>query len=288
MKNILSKKTIVLLAVFIVVFPLFADNAKVTYIKGKVEVLRNEIWKPLKVGDEIVVSETVSTGFQSEAKIEYNGSIMSLGAVTRITLEQLSSSANKDNVSLYLKTGAVRSKVTHPQNHKVSYTVKTPVAVASVRGTDFTVTSNGHVACAEGAVAVYANKSSNRNSRTAAVEEEEESSEEEANEAPANEANNGPADSTTPASEIDTDAPAGAVVVAKNQEVVIKPTGKTQTPMVSAINKTEKVKNTVSTAASKEADSVGGTVVAPKPIEKEPVVPTATTGTILINVVLED
>lgn len=289
MNKKLLKTCIIFISMISAFSSVYGENAKVTYVKGKVELLVNENWKPVKVGDEIKTSDTISTGFQSEAKIEYGGSVMSLGAVTRITLEKLSTSASKDDVSLYLKTGAVRSKVTHPQNHRVSYTVKTPVAVASVRGTDFTVTARGNVSCNEGAVAVYPNIENRRRTASSsgnieeAVEESEETKEEST-------ADNGPADSTTPANEIDSTAPAGAVVVAKNQEVSIKANGNPETPMVNAIGKTEKVKNTVTTAAAQEAVSVGGSSVINNPVvqtEKEVVTlvpPTA----IAVTVVLED
>ena len=83
---------------------------------------------------------------------------MAVPALTRVTLESLSTSDSKDTVSLYVNTGAVRSKVTHTENKKIDYTARTAVAVASVRGTDFTITARGKVSCREGAVAVYSAK----------------------------------------------------------------------------------------------------------------------------------
>lgn len=133
----------------------FAADAVVTYVNGKVEVNRNNTWIGLKAGDVVYESETISTGFQSDAKIKYNGSLLSLSALTRVTLEELSSTKSGDAVNVYLNTGAVRSKVTHTGNERVSYTVRSPVAVASVRGTDFIMHANGRVKTLEGAVAVY-------------------------------------------------------------------------------------------------------------------------------------
>ena len=37
--------------------PLFSVDAKVTYVKGKAEVCRNNSWVALAVGDEIKASE---------------------------------------------------------------------------------------------------------------------------------------------------------------------------------------------------------------------------------------
>ena len=264
MKKSLFKFCLLLFIMFYITSPVLAENAKITYIRGKVEVSHDDsaTWSALKVGDFISMNDVISTGFQSEAKIEFGGSIMSLGAVTRLTLEKLASTESKDNVSLYLKTGAVRSKVTHPNEKRVSYSVKTPVAVASVRGTDFTISADGHVTCNEGAVAVYANTDNRRTTRK--VEDVEEAEEEESAEiaSATDNVDNGPANSTTPADEIYAEAPAGAVVVAKNQEVTIKSNGNPETPMVNVLKKNDKVRNTVTTAAAQEAVSVGGTAVA--------------------------
>src|SRR5574344_679797 len=133
---------------------LFADNAIVASVKGKVEVNRNNNWIQLKVGDKIAENETVNTGFNSEAKIKYNDSILYLAPLTRVTLETLVSTSTSDKVNVYLNTGAVRSKVNHTENNRISYTVRNPVAVASVRGTDFTVSDSSDIECFDGAVAV--------------------------------------------------------------------------------------------------------------------------------------
>ena len=135
---------------------LFAADATVTFVSGKVEVLRNEKWVPLQKGDTVAKSEMVSTGFQSEAKLKILDSVMYLGPVTRITIEELSSSGNKDNVNVYLKTGTARSQVKHVDNKRVDYKVHTAIAVASCRGTDWTMDDSNAVECYEGIVAVSA------------------------------------------------------------------------------------------------------------------------------------
>ena len=61
-----SLKTIIaFLIVLLSVSPLMAESAKVTYVKGKVEVNRRGNWVAVKVGDTIAESETISTGYQS-------------------------------------------------------------------------------------------------------------------------------------------------------------------------------------------------------------------------------
>ena len=148
-------KALLLAAVFVVFgTSAFAADATVTFVSGKVEVQRNGQWVALQKGDTVAKSETISTGFQSEAKIKILDSVMYLGPVTRITLEELSSTSKKDNVNVYLKTGAVRSQVKHVDNKRVNYQVHTAVAVASCRGTGWIMDDSNTVVVTENTVAV--------------------------------------------------------------------------------------------------------------------------------------
>lgn len=133
---------------------LFAEDAVVTYVKGKVEVKKGQSWVSVQRGDKIKKSDILNTGFDSEAKIKLIDSVLYIGPVTRISLTELSTTEKKDNVSIFLKTGAVRSKVSHTEAKRVNYTVNTAVAVASCRGTDWIVDDSNVVTCFEGVVAV--------------------------------------------------------------------------------------------------------------------------------------
>ncbi|MBR1639463.1 MAG: FecR domain-containing protein [Treponema sp.] len=232
----------------------FSAPAIVSYVRGKVEVCRGEKWLQLKIGDKINPSETISTGFQSEVKIKYNDSLMVLGALTRITLDEFSETENKDTVSAYLSTGAVRSKVIHTESKRVSYTVKSPVAVASVRGTDFIVTSAGAISCNEGAVAVYANTEKRRMASNSSTPVKSENSEE-AEDLPSG--SNDSATATTPASEISADAPVGAVVVAVNQQVNVMKNGLIDNPADNLDRKKSSIINSVSAPLTAETVSFG-------------------------------
>lgn len=132
---------------------LFAADATVTFVKGKVEVLKNNQWVALQPGDELKKSDVVNTGFQSEAKIKLFDSVMYLGPVTRISLDELSATSDQDKVNVYLKTGNVRSQVNHTDSKRVNYQVRTAIAVASVRGTDWEIDDSNNISCLQGAVA---------------------------------------------------------------------------------------------------------------------------------------
>lgn len=132
----------------------FADSARVISVSGKAEVDRNNSWIPLQKDALINEGEVISTGFKSEVLIKYKDSVMKLGPLTRITLEKLASTDKKDDVSVYLNTGTIRSTVNHSENRRISYTVRNPIAVASVRGTDFDMDGLANVDCYSGGVVV--------------------------------------------------------------------------------------------------------------------------------------
>ena len=134
----------------------FAETATIISASGKVEINRNESWIPVQKDSIIREGEVISTGFKSEALIKYKDSVMKLGPLTRITLEKLASTETKDDVSVYLSTGSVRSTVNHSENRRISYTVRNPIAVASVRGTIFDFDGLGNVGCSAGGVIVTA------------------------------------------------------------------------------------------------------------------------------------
>ncbi len=266
MKRIISKLLLAALLAAITCGSAFAASAKVTYVKGKVEVNRGNAWVALKVGDEVKEAETISTGFQSEARLNYNGSVMAVPALSRITLETLQSSGSKETVSLKVDTGAVRSKVTHTEGKRIEYTARTSVAVASVRGTDFAVFANGKAKVWEGAIAYFKLSDFIPPVIAAALEEaaESESTEDE-----------GSASATTSASDISSSSPKGSTVVGAGQTSTIGKFGNATKPIIEAIQRATQAKNAVASAAKKDTlyaaiNASGVAVEAPEKIS-EPV-----------------
>ena len=96
--------------------PLCAAPATVVAAEGKVEVERGGKWIPLAVNDIVSEGEVISTGFKSKATLRCKGSLLQLGALTRVTLEKLVASEKSDTVAVYLNTGAVKSTVKPLEN----------------------------------------------------------------------------------------------------------------------------------------------------------------------------
>ena len=130
----------------------FALNAEVLSTIGKVEVMQGDSWVKLNEGDTIETGALVSTGFKSEAKLKVAGSEFILGPLTRITVEELVSSSKKDNTQLFLDSGSVDATVNSEDGKRVGFKVRSPVATASVRGTQFRIKANGKVSTKKGLV----------------------------------------------------------------------------------------------------------------------------------------
>ncbi|MCR5494991.1 MAG: FecR domain-containing protein [Treponema sp.] len=110
-------------------------SAEVLSVSGKVERLENDKWVPIAVGDMISKGTVIQTGFKSKMSIAVKESIVNVSPLTRMTVEQLAETEEKDNTSLFVSTGKVTSDVRRRDNRKVGFVVRSPVATASVRGT---------------------------------------------------------------------------------------------------------------------------------------------------------
>jgi len=243
----------------------FAADATVSFVKGKVEVLKGNEWVALKQGDELKKSDIVNTGFQSEAKIKLFDSVMYLGPVTRISLDELSTNQKTDKVSVYLKTGNVRSQVNHTESKRVNYQVQTAIAVASVRGTGFDMDDSNNIFVDTGIVAAAAVSSLTSVTSTDMAESVE--------------------------------LPQDGVLLQANQTMEVSETNYTQTPVNQVVKAANDVVSTVAKASEKEAvsaaTSVSSTDAASMAVAATPVVQVAAapkapeTGNVIIKVSVE-
>lgn len=139
------KKIVTILVLLSVAFYSFALDGIVMEVLGKVEKQVDNSWIALKKGDVLVPGDIVSTGFKSEAVISIGESVITVKALTRMTIEQLYEK-NKNHVSsIYLDVGSVSADVKPVTNKRVGFTVKTPAVTASVRGTAGIVYAYGKV-----------------------------------------------------------------------------------------------------------------------------------------------
>lgn len=139
------KKIFIVALISILSSAIFALDAKVISVSGKVQVQKGEAWVDLKPGDSIKKGEMIQTGFKSEAQLSLvsgnQNSTLTVAPLSRLTIEQLAENPTADKASVYLTTGSVKSEIKKTEDRRASYTVRSPVATASVRGTIISVTT---------------------------------------------------------------------------------------------------------------------------------------------------
>ena len=115
---------------------LFAYDAEVLSVQGKAQYSSNGTsWTPIAEGTIIGQGATIQTAFKSALKIKFKGSVVDLGPMTRIKLDELSETPAKDNAVVSMKIGTLTSNVKKFEDRRAGFTIKGPAATASVRGT---------------------------------------------------------------------------------------------------------------------------------------------------------
>ena len=144
-KNI--KKFFCCLILFFIVGHLFAQtrNIQVISVVGKVEKQEGELWVPVAAGDVLSKGTLISTGFRSTATLKFEGSLISVSALTRLTISELIENENSRDTSVFLDAGKISANVKTSDNKRVNFTVRTPIATASIKGTAGMVTALGDV-----------------------------------------------------------------------------------------------------------------------------------------------
>lgn len=133
-----------------------AAAAKLTKVKGDVKARASAAaeWKAVKDGDSVSQGAQIKTGPASEVFAGWGaGNVLKVGPLSTITLSDLSVGAGSKN-KVDLTQGKVFAKA-GKLGKDSSFSIKTPTAVAGVRGTGFEC-SETTVSVVEGSVSVEA------------------------------------------------------------------------------------------------------------------------------------
>ncbi|MBE6350035.1 MAG: hypothetical protein E7062_04720 [Spirochaetaceae bacterium] len=139
------KKEIMLIFVFLILLlsPLFSLDVLVVSTIGKAEVQREGFWFPLKQGERLHKGQMISTGFKSEVVLKIGESNVTVRALSRLSIENLQEQDGNHNSQVFLDVGGIKADVKAAKDRRVGFTVRSPVATASVRGTSGIIKSNG-------------------------------------------------------------------------------------------------------------------------------------------------
>jgi hypothetical protein len=132
-----------------------AQTAVLKDFSGKVEVMApGGAWKPAVKGMTLAKNSSISTGFKSLAVLSLGSSTLTVKPLTKLTLEELVKAEGGDIVKLFLNTGRVSAQVSAPAGGATDFSVKSPTATASVRGTWFDF-DGANLAVNEGTVVFF-------------------------------------------------------------------------------------------------------------------------------------
>jgi hypothetical protein len=117
----------------------FAQSGVIKEFTGTVELKPAGAadFAPATAGAQVSQDTIISTGFKSSALLEVGSALITVRPLTRLTLTEIAASQGIETLSLNLQTGRLRVDVNPPAGAKASFTVVSPEAVASVRGTSF-------------------------------------------------------------------------------------------------------------------------------------------------------
>jgi hypothetical protein len=108
-------------------------------------------WEPARQGQGMSGDTLISTGFKSFAVIELGNSTLMVHPLTRLSITELFLEGKNDKVRLELRAGRIRAEVKPPAGGGLSFSVRSPIATASVRGTVFEL-DTVNVSVSEGTV----------------------------------------------------------------------------------------------------------------------------------------
>jgi hypothetical protein len=134
------KKSVVLLLSLVFVLPsaLYADQATIEEVVGKVEIRPiGGDWSLARQGTVVNGGDTISTGFGSSASIKLGGSTVTVTPLTRLTLEELVEREGAQQTRLFLQVGKVRADVRTAEGLSHDFQLRSASTTASVRGTSF-------------------------------------------------------------------------------------------------------------------------------------------------------
>jgi hypothetical protein len=116
-----------------------AQEAVIREMSGTVEIKApgSNAWVPAAPGQRLERETLISTGFKSTALLALGNSTLTVRPLTRLSLEELSESQGAERTAVFLRTGRVRAEVTPPAGRRTEFSVRSPSATASVRGTAF-------------------------------------------------------------------------------------------------------------------------------------------------------
>jgi hypothetical protein len=135
----MKKESLVFLLTVVFRLSVYDQKGILKEFPGPVELkpAGNASFAPAATGAQVKQDTVISTGFKCTALLEVGSALITVRPLTRLTLKEISASQGTETLNLSLQTGRLRVDVNPPAGAKASFTVVSPIATASVRGTSF-------------------------------------------------------------------------------------------------------------------------------------------------------
>jgi len=132
---------------------IFSQNGVIREFTGDVELKHagQSVFVPASAGAAVMSNTIISTSFRSTAIIAIGSSVITVRPLTRLTLAEIQSMEESENVNINLQAGSVRVEVNPPSGTRANFSVQTPSSTASVRGTSFEIDTD-NIIVSEGRV----------------------------------------------------------------------------------------------------------------------------------------
>ena len=115
------------------------ERAVIREFTGTVELrqVNSAAWVNARIGQTILPNTMISTGFKSTALIGIGDSLIAVRPLTRLSFTEIRRQTGTETINVGLQAGRVRADVKQPVGTRSSFSVQTPIATASTRGTVF-------------------------------------------------------------------------------------------------------------------------------------------------------
>lgn len=131
----------------------------VNFVTGEVFIVKDGAKAQANPGDMVAAGMAIETGKSAEAEIYFGDNAVKVLEKTVFQVKDMiqNLTQNTEKTELYVEKGKLYSSVRKKLTKDSSYTIKTPTAIAGVRGTEFIINEeNGksNIACSDGKIAV--------------------------------------------------------------------------------------------------------------------------------------
>lgn len=119
-------------------------------------------WEPASDGDTVSAGDSIRTGASGQAVIRWDGgNALKVFPLSQMRISELAIQGNSSRAGLDLQNGRLLAKAAKLRTHDSAFEIKTPTAIAAVRGTAFDVsmsqqTKNTTFAVVDGSIYVSA------------------------------------------------------------------------------------------------------------------------------------